>query len=178
MEPTRSAASESQQSKGGASDAERVVGAVRSLVEVMQQGGITELDLTFGDVSVRLRGGSSAAPAPTQSVAPIEQLVLDVSEVPVAVSVEQAITAPMVGTFYASASPGSPPYARVGDHVEVGQTIGIIEAMKIMNEIAADRAGLVTAILVENGQAVEYGSPLIRLDPTRAGPVTIVASGS
>jgi len=67
---------------------------------------------------------------------------------------------------------------RVGDHVEVGQTVGIIAAMKIMNEITADRAGLVIAVLAENGQAVEYGSPIVRLDPTRGGTVTVVTNGS
>jgi acetyl-CoA carboxylase biotin carboxyl carrier protein len=175
--PTRGSTSDGHEPGGsGASDAERVVEAVRSLVDVMQQGGITELDLAFGDVSVRLRGGTASAPTP---VAPsVEDPALAVPDPPAHVSVEQLITAPMVGTFYPGPSPGAPPYVRVGDHVEVGQTIGIIEAMKIMNEIAADRAGLVTAVLVENGQAVEYGSPLIRLDPTRAGVVTVVASGS
>jgi acetyl-CoA carboxylase biotin carboxyl carrier protein len=71
----------------------------------------------------------------------------------------------MVGTFYHSASPSDPPLVQVGDRVEVGQLIGIIEAMKIMNEITADRAGTVLDVLVPNATAVEYGSPLIRLGP-------------
>ena len=75
------------------------------------------------------------------------------------------MTAPMIGTYYASPSPGDPPFVQVGDAVEVGQTIGIIEAMKIMNEIAADRNGVVAEVLVANSQAVEYGSPLIRIVP-------------
>jgi len=71
----------------------------------------------------------------------------------------------MIGTFYTSATPGAPPFVTEGDEVYVGQTIGIIEAMKIMNEIAAEGTGLVEAVLVGNGQPVEYGSPLMRLKP-------------
>jgi acetyl-CoA carboxylase biotin carboxyl carrier protein len=78
------------------------------------------------------------------------------------------ITAPMIGTFYAAATPGAQPFVAEGDEVYVGQTIGIIEAMKIMNEISADRAGVVEAILVGNGQPVEYGSPLMRLAAGRS----------
>jgi len=75
------------------------------------------------------------------------------------------VAAPMIGTFYASPSPGDPPFVEVGDSVEVGQTIGIIEAMKIMNEITSDRAGVVAEVLARNAEAVEYGSPLIRIVP-------------
>ena len=158
-------------------DASTIVSSVRTLVEIMRSGNITELDVTFGKASIRLRSGSvTVAPAPV-AAAPtsvVSEMVVDTAPP----SHEQNITAPMVGTFYASPTPGAPPYVKVGDHVEVGQTVGIIEAMKIMNEIAADRAGMVTAVLVENGQAVEYGSPIVRLDPTRGGMVTVVASGS
>ena len=158
-------------------DASTIVASVRTLVDIMRSGNINELDVVFGKVSIRLRSGSAtAAPAPVAAAATtvISEVVVD-SAPP---SHDQHITSPMVGTFYASPTPGSAPYVKVGDHVEVGQTVGIIEAMKIMNEIAADRAGLVTAVLVENGQAVEYGSPIVRLDPTRGGMVTVVASGS
>jgi acetyl-CoA carboxylase biotin carboxyl carrier protein len=136
---------------------ERVADLVQSLAAVMRQSSITELDLDLGDVSLRLRrpnsnhdGGEmrleNQAPAPTDPDPP-----------------EVLITAPMIGTFYAAATPGAQPFVAEGDEVYVGQTIGIIEAMKIMNEIAADRAGVVEAILVGNGQPVEYGSPLMRL---------------
>ena len=81
---------------------------------------------------------------------------------------EILITAPMIGTFYAAATPGAPPFVVEGDEVYIGQTIGIIEAMKIMNEIAADRTGVVEAVLVSNGQPVEYGSPLMRLGAGRS----------
>jgi acetyl-CoA carboxylase biotin carboxyl carrier protein len=73
----------------------------------------------------------------------------------------------MIGTFYASPTPGAPPFVSEGDEVLAGQTIGIIEAMKIMNEIASDRSGMVDEILVSNGQPVEYGSPLMRLATER-----------
>lgn len=71
----------------------------------------------------------------------------------------------MVGTFYAAPRPGADPFVRVGDHVEPGQAVAIIEAMKVMNEIVAERAGTIVEILVENGQPVEYGQPLMRLRP-------------
>jgi acetyl-CoA carboxylase biotin carboxyl carrier protein len=75
------------------------------------------------------------------------------------------ITAPMIGTYYDTPAPGEPPFVSVGEHVDEGQTIGIIEAMKIMNEIAADRAGTVVALLATSGVTVEYGSPLVQLEP-------------
>ncbi len=129
----------------------------------MRQSSITELDLDLGDVSLRLRrptpdldGGGEVRlehqpPASTEPDPP-----------------EILITAPMIGTFYAAATPGAQPFVTEGDDVYVGQTIGIIEAMKIMNEIAADRAGVVEAILVGNGEPVEYGSPLMRLGVGRS----------
>lgn len=141
-----------------------VTDAVRELVEVMRSNGLTELDVTSGSVEIRLRApksgggsrthrdGSSAEPAPTP---PREQ------------PSGHVVTAPMIGTFYASPTPGDPPYVRLGDTVHAGQTIGIIEAMKIMNEIVADRAGVVVEVIANNAQAVEYGSPLLRLDTNR-----------
>jgi acetyl-CoA carboxylase biotin carboxyl carrier protein len=138
-------------------DPERVADLVQSLATVMRQSSITELDLDLGDVSVRLR-----RPAPDHDGG---ELRLE-NQPPISSEPdppEILITAPMIGTFYAAATPGAQPFVVEGDEVYVGQTIGIIEAMKIMNEIAADRAGVVEAILVGNGQPVEYGSPLMRL---------------
>jgi acetyl-CoA carboxylase biotin carboxyl carrier protein len=136
---------------------ERVADLVQSLAAVMRQSSITELDLDLGDVSLRLRRPTSDHDGgemrlENQSLTPTEP---DPPEV--------LITAPMIGTFYAAATPGAQPFVAEGDEIYIGQTIGIIEAMKIMNEIAADRAGVVEAILVGNGQPVEYGSPLMRL---------------
>ena len=143
-------------------DPDRVADLVQSLATVMRQSSITELDLDLGDVSVRLR-----RPAPDHDGGEIRLA----NQPPVSSEPdppEILITAPMIGTFYAAATPGAQPFVVEGDEVYVGQTIGIIEAMKIMNEIAADRAGVVEAILVGNGQPVEYGSPLMRLGVGRS----------
>jgi acetyl-CoA carboxylase biotin carboxyl carrier protein len=139
---------------------DRIESLVRALVGAMRSGGVTELDVAFGCVSIRLRAGGGAA-------TPAISVVSAAAEPPAVTepSAPDFITSPMVGTYYASPSPGSPPFIEVGDTVEPGQVIGIIEAMKIMNEIAADRGGVVDAILAVNAQAVEYGSPLVRLRP-------------
>ncbi len=139
---------------------ERVADLIRSLASVMRQSSITELDLDVGPMSVRLRRPASDFGSTGQF-----SFEADASQEPATVP-ETLITAPMIGTFYTSATPGAQPFVNEGDEVFVGQTIGIIEAMKIMNEIAADSSGVVENILVGNGQPVEYGSPLIRL---RAG---------
>ena len=139
---------------------------VGSLVGMVRGGGISELDVAVGRVSIRLRGAAATA-APTAvevAVVPAAEEALVTAATP-----EHVITAPMIGTFYASPSPGEPPFVEVGDPIEVGQVIGIIEAMKIMNEITADRPGVVSAVLVGNAQPVEYGSPLLRLQPAGNG---------
>jgi acetyl-CoA carboxylase biotin carboxyl carrier protein len=136
-----------------------LIGAVRELISLMGKGGISELDLTSGGVSIRLRGAQGVASpvavaSPSNGAAPLSEPPVDEGHI---------VTAPMIGTYYASPAPGEDPFVQIGDEIEVGQVIGIIEAMKIMNEIVADSAGVVAAILVENAQAVEYGSPLVRL---------------
>lgn len=139
---------------------ERVADLVRALAGVMQQDSVTELDLELGALTLRMR---RAVGAPVQA------------SVPVATEAEAAkpeapghvVSAPMVGTFYTSPTPSSPAFVAVGDYVVAGQTIGIIEAMKIMNEITTDRSGIVVEFLVENAQPVEYGSPLLRVSETR-----------
>ncbi len=141
------------------SSTEELIGAVRELIALMGKGGISELDLTSGDVSIRLRGSQGGA-APLALASPANGAA---AAVETAVDEGNVITAPMIGTYYAAPSPGEDPFVQIGDEVEIGQVIGIIEAMKIMNEITADSAGVVAEILVENAQAVEYGSPLIRL---------------
>jgi acetyl-CoA carboxylase biotin carboxyl carrier protein len=140
---------------------DEVTATVRSLVEIMRGNGLTELDVSAGDVSIRLRtpkGGGGSKTAATRADAK------HAADAPIAVLDGHIVTAPMIGTFYSSPSPGDLPFVRIGDHVQSGQTIGIIEAMKIMNEIVADRSGVVLEILAVNAQAVEYGSPLLRLD--------------
>lgn len=140
---------------------ERVADLVRALAGVMQQDSVTELDLELGALTLRMR---RAVGAPVQ-----------MTNVQVAAEAEPAspstpghvVSAPMVGTFYASPTPSSPAFVAVGDYVVAGQTIGIIEAMKIMNEITTDRSGVVMEFMTENAQPVEYGSPLIRVSDTR-----------
>jgi acetyl-CoA carboxylase biotin carboxyl carrier protein len=128
----------------------------------MRDGGLNQVDLKVGRLSIRLRGGangSAEAVDATRSGA--------VAQPATAVTVaEHVITAPMVGTFYDAPSPGAAPFVDVGDQIAAGQVVGIIEAMKIMNEIVADQSGVIAAILASNGQSVEYGSPLLLLTPT------------
>lgn len=135
-----------------------LIEAVGELISLMGKGGISELDLTSGDISIRLRGG--AASQVTTTMAPLDTAQAASAAPP---PMGHEITAPMIGTYYSAPAPGEAPFVQVGDEVEVGQVVGIIEAMKIMNEIVADRPGVVTEILVENAQAVEYGSPILRL---------------
>jgi acetyl-CoA carboxylase biotin carboxyl carrier protein len=144
--------------EAGSPSPERVADLVRSLAAVMRQSDVTELDLELGSLTLRLRrpellAGGNGVETPVDRAATVTRPE----------SREHLITAPMIGTFYTASAPGTSPFVSVGDEVAVGQTIGIIEAMKIMNEIAADRAGTVEAILAGNGQPVEYGSPLLRL---------------
>lgn len=140
---------------------DNVIGTVRELISMMGKGGINELDLSTGELTIRLRGSSGTVSSPSHN-----------GPTTVNASTDQAadeghlVTAPMIGTYYASPSPGEAPFVQVGDEVEVGQVVGIIEAMKIMNEIISDRSGVVLQVMVENAQPVEYGSPLIRLADT------------
>jgi acetyl-CoA carboxylase biotin carboxyl carrier protein len=150
-------ASQEEQQMNATTDV--LIGHVRELISLMSKGGISELDLSTGDVSIRLRGANGSVQV-SSGAAPV---AIQQQQIMVAEPEGHLVSAPMIGTFYASPAPGDAPFVQVGDAVEVGQVIGIIEAMKIMNEIIADRAGIVTEILVENAQAVEYGSPLVRL---------------
>lgn len=137
-----------------------LIGTVRELISMMGKGGISELDLSTGDLSIRLRGQSGATAVMPAGGGPAGHASVPTEEP------GHTVTAPMIGTYYSSPSPGEAPFVQVGDDVEVGQVVGIIEAMKIMNEIISDRAGPVLEVMVENAQPVEYGSPLLRLgDP-------------
>jgi acetyl-CoA carboxylase biotin carboxyl carrier protein len=150
---------DSQQEQQVAATTDVLIGHVRELIALMSRGGISELDLSTGDVSIRLRGQNGTV----QTVSGSAPVAISQQHSVIAEPAGHVISAPMIGTFYSCPAPGEAPFVQVGDAVEVGQVIGIIEAMKIMNEIIADRSGIVTEILVENAQAVEYGSPLVRL---------------
>jgi len=144
---------------------------LKTLIDLVQNSGISELEISEGEEKIRI-AKHQAAPATTtvmmgspMSAAPAmmspaaHQAAAPVAEVP-AEPEGHAVKAPMVGTFYRSGSPGAPAFIEVGQTVKQGDTLCIIEAMKLMNEIEADASGVVKAILVENGQPVEYGQPL------------------
>ena len=147
---------------------------IRQLIELVQKSEIAELRITRGDDTIRITrqfpAQVVAAPPQAPSAAPtapptVAALVSSEQSAPTEPSGLHEITAPMVGTFYRAPSPESPPYINIGDHVDAGQTICIIEAMKLMNEIPADRSGTVTEIAVDNAQPVEFGQTLIRIKP-------------
>jgi acetyl-CoA carboxylase biotin carboxyl carrier protein len=147
---------------------EQLAGLVHAFISMMHAGNMARMDLEFHDLRLSLRAHSDAATpaAVVQRVAGAPPVVVDsVSQTTAVTSDQHVVTAPMIGTFYASPAPNEPVFINPGDHVEEGQTIGIIEAMKIMNEIAADRSGTVAEIIARNAQPVEFGSPLVILAP-------------
>jgi acetyl-CoA carboxylase biotin carboxyl carrier protein len=140
---------------------------IKTLIDLVQQSGIAELEITEGEERVRISrsGVPAAAPAvapvamPAVAAAPIAAPAAEPAAEP-AVPEGEILKSPMVGTFYRAASPGAKPFVDVGQTVKAGETVCIIEAMKLLNEIEADRDGVIKTILVENGQPVEYGQPL------------------
>ncbi|HSH06586.1 MAG TPA: acetyl-CoA carboxylase biotin carboxyl carrier protein [Burkholderiales bacterium] len=137
---------------------------LKKLIDLVQESGIAELEITEGEERVRIaKGGQvSVAPAwaPPAAAAPAAATPVEVSAPAAVAETRHTIKAPMVGTFYRAASPDAKPFVEVGQAVKEGETVCIIEAMKLMNEIEADISGSIVEILVENGQPVEYGQPL------------------
>lgn len=141
---------------------------LKTLIELVESSGIAELEISEGEERVRItRTVASAqqvysAAAPQQTMAAPVAAAAAVAAEPAkpAVAEGHVVKSPMVGTFYRSASPGSKAFVDVGQSVNSGETLCIIEAMKLLNEIESDKAGVITAILVENGQPVEFGQPL------------------
>ena len=138
---------------------------LKTLIDLVETSGIAELEIQEGEERVRITRASAPAPAPLMFQAP--QLAsaapappLPAAETPAPADEGHAVKSPMVGTFYRSASPGGAPFVEVGDSVAQGDTLCIVEAMKLMNEIEADVGGTIKGILVENGQPVEFGQPL------------------
>lgn len=138
---------------------------VRQLAEMLADTGLTEIEVEDGDRKIRV---SRAVTAVAAAVAPVAAPVAAAPAAALAAPAEaapaanaNALKSPMVGTAYLSSEPGSPPFVKVGDTVKAGDTVLIIEAMKVMNPIHAASAGTVQSILVENGQPVEYDQPLI-----------------
>ena len=142
---------------------------LKKLIDLVEQSGIAELEITEGEEKVRIvKSGAAAAaaigyataPPPPPAPVPGPAATAPAPEQPEAAPEGHAVKSPMVGTFYRTPSPDAKPFVEVGHNVKEGQIICIIEAMKLMNEIECDKTGTVKAILVENGQPVEYGQPL------------------
>lgn len=138
---------------------------LKKLIDLVEESGISELELTEGEEKVRISRATHtyAPPQPVQvaTSAPIApQATIPAADASPAQIEGHVVESPMVGTFYRSSSPESSAFVEVGDKVEVGDTLCIIEAMKLLNEIESDKAGIVKKILVENGQPVEYGEKL------------------
>ncbi len=149
---------------------------VKKLIELVEESGIAELEISEGEESVRISRSSTAPAAPVQyTAAPIAPPTTESAPVhssPVATEATQTTTeptghkvlSPMVGTFYRSPSPEAKSFVEVGQSVSVGDTLCIVEAMKMMNQIEADKSGTITAILVEDGTAVEFDQPLVVIE--------------
>ncbi len=153
---------------------------LKKLIDLVEESGIAELEITEGEEKVKIvKGGSGgkegvvlsplapaasppAAQAVTVSAATVAAPASTQGEAPTSLE-GHIVKSPMVGTFYRSGSPGAKPFVEVGDTVKAGQAICIIEAMKLMNEIEADKDGVIKAIMVENGQPVEYGESLMMI---------------
>jgi len=147
---------------------------LKTLIDLVSESNVSELEITEAEGKVRIvkSGGTVVqqyvpAPMPAAAAAPVAAPVAELPA-PVAaaapVATGHTVKSPMVGTFYRASSPGAKSFVEVGSVVKEGETICIIEAMKILNEIEADKAGTVTRILGENGQAVEYGQPLFVIE--------------
>ena len=140
---------------------------IRKLIKLIQSSDVTEIEVTEGDSTVRISRQSNYAPvaAPvTTAIAPTAPATPTVA-IEEEATTEHQVTSPMVGTFYSASSPESEAFVSKGSRVQKGDTLCIIEAMKMMNEIEAEYSGTVTAILVENATAVEYGQPLFVITP-------------
>lgn len=143
---------------------------LKTLIDLVQNSGISELEISEGEEKIRIAKHLSAAPtatlvnmpmaAPAMAGSAVSPAPTLAAEAAPAEPVGHAVTAPMVGTFYRSGSPGAAPFVEVGQSVKAGDRLCIIEAMKLMNEIEADVSGVIKAILLENGQPVEFGQTM------------------
>jgi acetyl-CoA carboxylase biotin carboxyl carrier protein len=143
---------------------------LKKLIDLVQESGIAELEMTEGEEKVKIVKGGTSVPeiiyrpqSPPVTVASATPVALVTPPEASPESEGHVVKSPMVGTFYRSGAPGAKSFVEVGDAVKAGQTVCIIEAMKLMNEIEADKDGIIKAILVENGQPVEFGEPLFTI---------------
>jgi acetyl-CoA carboxylase biotin carboxyl carrier protein len=145
---------------------------VKKLIELLEESGVAEIEIHEGEESVRISRYGQAAPAMPAAPMPVAAAPAVASPAPAASGSGDeseeisghTVDSPMVGTFYRAPSPGAKAFADVGQSVNVGDTLCIIEAMKILNQIESDKSGVVKAILVENGQPVEYGQPMFVIE--------------
>jgi acetyl-CoA carboxylase biotin carboxyl carrier protein len=147
---------------------------LKKLIDLVQESGIAELEITEGEEKVKIvKGGEATVTPVVPATAPLAGAPATApapAAAPAAAAAEEpaqpghALKAPMVGTFYRSPSPEAKPFVEVGQNVKAGETVCIIEAMKLMNEIESDKAGVIKAILTENGQPVEFGQPLFLIE--------------
>ncbi|MFA0564223.1 acetyl-CoA carboxylase biotin carboxyl carrier protein [Vibrio sp. 10N.222.51.C8] len=145
---------------------------IKKLIELVEESGISELEISEGEESVRISRNSTAPVAPVQyAAAPVPVAAAAPAAAPVAaeaaapaVPAGHQVLSPMVGTFYGAPSPDAKPFVKVGQSVTAGETLCIVEAMKMMNQIEADKSGVVTAILVEDGQPVEFDQALVIIE--------------
>ena len=142
---------------------------VKKLIELLETSDIAEIEIKEGEEAVRISRSSSVmttvvAPATAPAAAPAPSPVAAAEEKPVPQTTSgHVVSSPMVGTFYRSPSPSSPPFVEVGTHVKAGDVVCIVEAMKMMNQIEAEKAGIVEAILVNDGEPVEFDQPLVTI---------------
>jgi len=141
---------------------------VKQLVELMKINDLTDVEIKQGDWQITLRRGTqavmvSSVPMPAAPVSPPLAAPVPVPAVSEEPANTTVIKSPMVGTFYAASSPDTPPFAKVGDTVTPDKTVCLIEAMKVYNEIQAECSGVIVAVLVKNGETVEFGKPLFRV---------------
>jgi acetyl-CoA carboxylase biotin carboxyl carrier protein len=146
---------------------------VKKLIELLEESGISELEISEGEESVRIsRHPRMAMQAPMTMASPLVQAAPPLPAATPATSAgehkprkdDYTVTSPMVGTYYSAASPGAKSFVEIGTEIKVGQILCIIEAMKMMNQIESDKAGRVTAILAKNGEPVEFGQPLFIIE--------------
>ncbi|MGC8521415.1 MAG: acetyl-CoA carboxylase biotin carboxyl carrier protein [Steroidobacteraceae bacterium] len=144
---------------------------IKKLIELLEESGIAEIEIKEGEEAVRISRmptGNAVVHAMPQIAAAVPAEAAPAAAAAVEAAKprpnEHVVTAPMVGTFYAAPTPGAKPFVDIGDEIKVGQVLCIIEAMKMMNQIEADRAGRVTSIMARNGDPVEYGQPLFVIE--------------
>ncbi len=144
---------------------------IKKLIEIIEESDIAEIEISEGEESLRISRYSTAVPpaaahliAAPVAAAPVATVVPTTSEPTAETPIGHAVKSPMVGTFYRSASPGTPAFVDVGQQVSEGETLCIIEAMKILNQIEADKSGTIKQVLVENAEPVEYDQPLFIIE--------------